>query len=49
MDVEQMNESEIQALIAFIDSLKNSVVKPYRGKIFKEKEGKAGLKSQAKA
>jgi transcriptional regulator with XRE-family HTH domain len=29
-DVEQMNEGELLALSAFIDSLKNSVVRPYR-------------------
>jgi transcriptional regulator with XRE-family HTH domain len=30
MDVEQMNESELRALLAFIETLKKSVVRPTR-------------------
>ena len=30
MDVEQMNEGELRALLAFIESLKKSVIRPYR-------------------
>ena len=31
-DVEQMSEGELRALLAFIESLKKSVVRPYREK-----------------
>jgi transcriptional regulator with XRE-family HTH domain len=30
MDVEQMNEDELRAVLAFIESLRKSVVRPYR-------------------
>jgi hypothetical protein len=30
MDVEQMNEDELRALLAFIETLKKSVIRPYR-------------------
>jgi transcriptional regulator with XRE-family HTH domain len=30
MDVEQMNEGELRAVLAFIESLRKSVVRPYR-------------------
>jgi transcriptional regulator with XRE-family HTH domain len=30
MDVEQMSEDELRALLAFIETLKKSVVRPYR-------------------
>ena len=30
MDVEQMNDGELRALLAFIESLKKSVIKPYK-------------------
>jgi hypothetical protein len=30
IDIEQMGEGELLALSAFIDSLRNSVVRPYR-------------------
>ena len=32
MDVEQMNEDELRAVLAFIETLKKSVIRPYREK-----------------